>query len=350
MDISAYNSHKIKFISGVMMLLVLYVHSSYTEANDLQFASAFQRVGCNFSYTVCNPMFFFISGCLFFQGLLTITDCFPKIKKRIKTLLLPYLLWNLVFVLWYVVLSLLPVVSSFVNSNILVNFSDLWNSLKYLYINPAAFHLWFLRDLMVYVLLSPLLYIFLKKIPIVLLITLFVLGILGIIFLPSVVKVWGLFFFTFGGYIALFSSLDRVSKRITKPVFFLSLFVYLIYSFAGVFNCKMVELFMMIAAFCGIIGYWKGYDYLMSKNTFESSSIKRFFILLGSYSFFIYLFHEPAFNILKKLGIKLLGVGNWQIVVLYLLNPIIMAIVSITVALFLQRFIPRVYRLSVGGR
>ncbi|WP_342383087.1 acyltransferase family protein [Bacteroides ovatus] len=47
------------------------------------------------------PMFCIISGYLFFQGLNTV-DCFKekykyKLKSRVRTLLVPYLLWNIIF-------------------------------------------------------------------------------------------------------------------------------------------------------------------------------------------------------------------------------------------------------------
>lgn len=46
-------------------------------------------------------MFCIISGYLFFQGLNTV-DCFKekyklKLKSRVRTLLVPYLLWNIIF-------------------------------------------------------------------------------------------------------------------------------------------------------------------------------------------------------------------------------------------------------------
>lgn len=50
---------------------------------------------------VAVPMFCIISGYLFFQGLNTV-DCFKekyklKLKSRVKTLLIPYLLWNIIY-------------------------------------------------------------------------------------------------------------------------------------------------------------------------------------------------------------------------------------------------------------
>lgn len=68
------------------------------------------------------------------------------------------------------------------------------------------------------------------------------------------------------------------------------------------------------------------------------------------YSFFIYLFHEPVFNIIKKIGLKVLGVHEWSLILLYLINPLIMCATAIMVAKLLQRFVPKVFSVLVGGR
>lgn len=68
------------------------------------------------------------------------------------------------------------------------------------------------------------------------------------------------------------------------------------------------------------------------------------------YSFFVYLFHEPAFNIIKKAGLMVLGVHEWSLIILYFINPLIMCIIAIAVAKVLQKFVPKMYSILVGGR
>ena len=50
---------------------------------------------------VCVPTFYFISGFLFFKGLEIWDNSLyvAKIKRRVKSLLLPYLIWNTIYII-----------------------------------------------------------------------------------------------------------------------------------------------------------------------------------------------------------------------------------------------------------
>lgn len=165
MYISNYNSTKIKILNFFLIVMVLYIHSYYLEAIDTQYASFVQVfMGNGGISNVAVPLFFAMSGFLFFNGITKISDCFPKIKKRVKTLLIPYIIWNIVFILWYVLLQNLPVVKDMVNSDMIAKISSgtIINNLYELFVVPASFPLWFLRDLIIIVILSPLLFLLLK--------------------------------------------------------------------------------------------------------------------------------------------------------------------------------------------
>lgn len=103
-----------------------------------------------------------------------------------------------------------------------------------------------------------------------------------------------------------------------------------------------------IVCLCGIVTIWKLYDWVASKQSISTKLVHLNSIL--GYSFFIYLFHEPAFNIIKKLGLKVLGVHEWSLILLYIINPLIMCAAAIAVAKVLQRFVPKIYSILVGGR
>ena len=88
-----------------------------------------------------------------------------------------------------------------------------------------------------------------------------------------------------------------------------------------------------------------GYDFFVKT---ENKKVVKTLAKLGSYSFFIYLFHEPTFNIIKKLGIKFVGCSEPALIVLCFLCPFLMAAISITVAILLQKIMPKVYSIIVG--
>lgn len=99
---------------------------------------------------VCVPLFFLISGYLFFQN----KKCFnteffiDKIRKRIRSLLIPYLIANIVTLL----IALLPI---YLHLPSFVKHVDLCNILRVLTIQPIDAPLWFIRDLICLVFLSP---------------------------------------------------------------------------------------------------------------------------------------------------------------------------------------------------
>ena len=92
---------------------------------------------------------------------------------------------------------------------------------------------------------------------------------------------------------------------------------------------------------------WKTYDMIAKgRNAIDY----RFWKFVLGYTFFIYLFHEPAFNIVKKIPVRVVGGDPDLLLSFYFLNPLIMVIVSISVAKSLQNLTPRFYSPIVGGR
>ena len=118
------------------------------------------------------PIYYFISGYVFFLGTeLTREKYFRKLRNRVHTLLIPYLIWNSILIVCTIMASL-PCLSSFVTNNYEpLNLTiprllwDFWDSgkgirpritsLKSFGISPIDDPLWFIRDLMIVVLIAP---------------------------------------------------------------------------------------------------------------------------------------------------------------------------------------------------
>lgn len=346
MEISKNNSNKISLLNLLLIVFVLLLHSYYTEASDYPCAMAIQRFTGTYGLTgVAVPMFYLLSGLLFFNGIKAVKDCLPKMRKRVRTLLVPYIIWNIIFVLWYVVLQSLPGVGGFINNDIAgkVCSPDIVSDIYELLWKPANFPLWFLRDLMIMVAVSPLLYYLVKYLkwfaPILLVL---VSPFVSLIISP---------FFILGGCIAMHSSLEEVTEKLIgggRFYVWISVMIYVANAVAQIFTDFHHPYISFVACLCGIITVWVTYDWIASKESLTSkfSSLNS---ILG-YSFFIYLFHEPVFNIIKKLNLKILGVREWSLIILYLVNPIIMCVLAICVAKLLQRIVPKTYSILVGGR
>jgi surface polysaccharide O-acyltransferase-like enzyme len=101
------------------------------------------------------PIFFSISGYLFFLNMKgKQSEFILKFKKRIKTIVIPYLFWSTSGVLIYFALQIIPQSRAFFNKELVINYS-LLKLLNTIFFNPVPGQLWYLRDLIMLVFLSP---------------------------------------------------------------------------------------------------------------------------------------------------------------------------------------------------
>lgn len=334
--ISQYDSRKLRILSFALIVMVVYVHSYYVEAEDYGLAYAVQRFVGRGLCMVAVPMFFLFSGFLFFRGVEGLAPIVAKMRKRVRTLLVPFLLWNVVFLLWFVVLSYTPGVKNYVNTDMLADFLSQSHLRQFytLFVMPMGFHLWFLRDLILFVALTPLIFWALRLNRYVLPVVLALLSMLSYFFV-------GFAFFAIGASIALHSSIEAVTAA-TRPFRREALAVYLSYAVFLPYNAY-VEMTSAIGMAAGILFIWHLYDSLVGS---RDIAVPRWV----GYTFFIYCFHEPTFNIIKKLGLKLLGSHESTLILLYFVNPLLMVAVAVGVAKCLERLVPPFYRLLTGGR
>ena len=98
----------------------------------------------------------------------------------------------------------------------------------------------------------------------------------------------------------------------------------------------------------GIISIWNLYDRLIPLS-FELRKHK-WLTMACQFTFFIYLFHEPTLNIVRKLLILILGRSSIGFAVNYLVSPWIFIILFILVGFYFKKYLPRIYNVCVGGR
>lgn len=163
--LDSYYSEKIKKMSFIMAFIVLVIHSGNNVKGEVYpFAYLFQT---SFSLGFCRfavRMFFLISGYFFFLKVHEWRDCIPNILKRAKSLVVPYLLWNVVFCIVYFILYLFPV-SDYVNKSVaddilqLLREGNIISLLGYLFWpQPVNWLLWYVRDLFIFSLFTPFIY------------------------------------------------------------------------------------------------------------------------------------------------------------------------------------------------
>lgn len=336
--LDSYNSNKIRFLSSFLIMMVVYLHGYYLEGEKYPISSYIQTMIGGGICGVANYMFFLISGYLFFLNVNGFCNITKKISKRVRSLFVPYILWNSIFVLWYLVLYTMPsVVTRFVNGTIIneLKNSSISEQLYLIFIKPAAFHLWFLRDLMVLVLSSPIIWYATKK---------------NRIALPLIMVIAGIFveqfnfwaMFVIGGLISSQRNNLNVLTRKLMKAFPLCLIIFLTAAIVYPLNIVYLKHFAFIISLTGIIVIWCLYDILkIDANKYRS--------ILG-FSFFIYCFHMPFFNIIKKINLYVFGENQFNLILLYVINPLI-AVAAIIVFAKTFKFIwPNGYLVLTGHR
>lgn len=348
-----YLSDKFKLLSFFLIILVLFIHSGF-HTNEIEgmFWNIFvQDVISAKIATLAVPLFFIISGYLFF---INITDGFLSIKRKIKTrirsLFVPYILGCVFFVAFYASIQLVPAFRNYMNNEIQLFHNQ---SIQDVLLNvfwisgktdaPMAFHLWFIRDLLIIVLLSPVLYFFIKRLKWLVVLIMFALTYLTSI---PVSLLTSLFWFSIGAVFAI----TKISIEYKKSIWgIISFIIYLLLSFSS----KINESFYLInistlLTILGIIGIWYGYDYIVTPkfNLKENKWLSK----LSTFTFFIYVFHEPSLNIVRKLIVVVLGKNSTGYLISYLFSPFIFVFSAALIGLLLQNKFPKIYSILVGGR
>lgn len=142
------NISKISFVCAVMVIAL----HSFGMIELLDDRSWISRTGqMLISYmshglaTVAVPTFFFLSGYLLFKTVDTLQALVEKLKKRMRSLVVPYICWNVVYFVFYICTSKLPVRVGDAS----IDFS-LKGIIEAVFFHKYCYNLWFLLNLIFY--------------------------------------------------------------------------------------------------------------------------------------------------------------------------------------------------------
>lgn len=350
-----YLSDKLRVLSLISIIFVLYIHSRF-QPNEIMGMVYYDKIQLFTSEMIGRcavPLFYLISGYLFFMKVPDgVKSIGRKIRKRIKSLLIPYFIGCVFFVIFYSFVALLPWTSNLINSSssIMPLFQKPYSIIliSIFYDGgtgyPCAFQLWFLRDLILIVATSPLWYLCLKHLKWGFVAVVFVLTYFDVPHVPF----YSLFWFVLGGQLTKVK-IEMGGNGRTKVAIF-GLFLFLIISiiqlfFPDIINWSLLRIPIILL---GIIGAWGLYDVVFGKDF--SLSKHQWFATACQFTFFIYLFHEPTLNIVRKLIVVVLGKNELGYLTSYLLSPWIFTVCAVFAGLLFRKYLPRVYDVCTGGR
>lgn len=110
----------------------------------------------DFGNRIAVPVFMMISAFLFYRNIDDYKSIGTKIKKRMKSIGIPYLIWNSVGTVYYLFIARIPVVSQFMNGT--ADQITLGNILGGVFLHKYYYPFWFLSRLLLFTCLSPVAY------------------------------------------------------------------------------------------------------------------------------------------------------------------------------------------------
>lgn len=342
-SLSKEESERLSILKYISIVLVVYLHAygvtvGLTDGATPHMLLWWVRLLENFVSQIIArcavPIFYLISSVLLFKKQRKYIE---TIFGKIKTLLVPYFLWNS-FWIFESALEQSKSISSVITTMMNCSFSE-WMSLYGVGLDlpyPKDYPLWFIRDLMLVVLIFPIIGKIAKKYPQRALFVSALLLLVPVSFPLKQAVLWSVV----GACV--------VNLQIHMTIFDgiamwkLSLF-YVLFSLITL----MVDLSLVntICIFLGIVHWIR-----VTKYIFGVAKIRACFMKLSKYTFIIYVTHELTLSTLKYHCMKRIPMNALSALVVYLLLPIAVIIGCSVAGMILKRLFPRMYSVLMGER
>jgi len=309
------------------------------------------------------PMLFAISGYL--HANFDSAPTGPRIRKRIRTLLVPYLAWSALAMAMTYILELFPSTRGMVLSSGIAYIDDnrrllhdyhWYELLRSWLLSTIAYQMWFIRVLFIYNLAYQAIRWCISH------------KIVGWIFFPAAAMLWlstlgtfflegeSLFFFSLG--IWLFktgvpletTARRRIYARVWGLVFILSAsantwLAFKGYSLLGNRVYPVLTLMHPVIVISGLISCWFGLD-----NFARCCMHNKRFITISAFAFFIYAFHTPLVAYAIDPVLSWLSPLPAFRLLAFVFLPLAVIALCIALAALFRRLAPRSYNILTGGR
>lgn len=293
------------------------------------------------------PVFFIISGYLFFLSYQQTWGCYKyKMQKRFYSLLIPYLFWNGMMILAFYAAECIPSIRELFNEGKkLVHDFDMIDFLGAFWARkdggPILDQLWFVRNLIVLSVCSPIVYCFVRY-------TRFV----GVIGLGLMWLLWGgmanlqssIFYFSLGAWFGIYGkSLVGEIQKIAKPLFM----IFPLLMVADVlYNGTLAGYYLhRMQTFTGVLFVLALVSVLLKKNKIREISF------LSSSSFFLYVAHDPLLRFMRKFSLRFVDHSSeFQAITAYFLTIAVDIAIVYTLYWLLQKISPDFLKWTTGGR
>jgi len=308
------------------------------------------------------PVFFMISGFLFFKNVDNWNKQVysQKLQSRFKTLFIPYFFWNILALIFMHGGMWIYLIRGIEDDSWIHSYNN-WRWLKSLWCDfspmmphaisgafplyrPINAPLWFIRDLIVMAICSPLIYFLVKKLKIYFLILLFIAFYTNIWIYTPGFNVLAFLFFSTGAYFSI-NKLNIVEEcrkvqKITYP-----LFVVLLTLTTLLFGTPTNDFIIPFYALVGVVVFFNLSAYYIEKRNVKANP----FIVKSA--FFVFVFHwmiiHSIVNLCKDIFHPVL---QWEFMICYFASPTLILGCCLLIYYLLRRYVSGFCKFALGSR
>ena len=358
-----YLSKKISYLTLISMIAVVFIHAyNYTDS-FLQphtiITEGLHPVAC-IQYAISNalarfavPMFFMVSGFLFFFGKEFGASFYAvQVKKRCRSVLSVFVIFSVIS------FALCHLVFRFTGEGVIGMIDEriTKNLLYVLFQNPFAFQLWFLAQLFIMSVVSPVIYFLIKKLGVIFPI---ILACLWFLDKQLVVGGYTLFnsdaymFFTLGAYVAAekpdLKTLYQKTKCtklwiVSLVLWIVAVTAYTLFSATAEQSSFIQLVLFKLSVVLGMVSVWLSYD-KFSVRLLEHPVTKT----LSENNFMVYLLHEPLLHIIFMSTLTYFNADIVHIL-LYFVLPVMIILLCAYTGKMLRNKCPVLNSILTGGR
>jgi hypothetical protein len=355
MPLDKTSSERLQLLRYPLIVGVVFVHA--TPRMQLADAREPWDLGCGINLALdlvqalrlAIPLFFLMAGYfLFLDFSWSFKNYAQKLKSRFRTLLVPFLFWTHLVLLTYFVFQQIPAFKVYFSGNrpsvANLSFYGYFDALLGFSASPFAFQFWFIRDLIILVILCPVIYLLLKKPLVALFSLLFLFSVYFTDFWPLIFpKFEAIFFFFIGSAFAVHKkSLFLFDKKgIFIVILYCSLVALDILSRGWRFNVQIHTLGMVVGVPAVLF---------LTKKVAEYEKLKSWLHAAAGSSFFLFAVHEPALSLLRKVFSRNLPKTWFFTWINYFLPPLLIIGFAMGAFYLLRIIAPAALRITTGGR
>lgn len=357
-EIDRKTSDQITILKGLLMVLVVFIHSYREEVTFLEknvvliTPEWFEWVRYFVSQVLARaavPAFFLISSILLYRKEFLWAE---NMRKKVRTILIPYVLLNGFWILFFYVAQYIDFTIPYLTGP--QSRIENWGLLGWLdaffgnFVDdyPALYPMWFMRDLFLLNMAAVMIKKCVDAAP-----WLVLAAVLTMWLVPIPIPVIGgselsgqsVVFFVLGYYVVKYNIQIRELCRLNGIWLALAFAICACataYMRGTVYHYSMLHL----TIFAGIVLLLKISRYM------EKSRHRNVYIWFGTYSFFIYAFHEMGLTIITKLLARVVQQTTVVQVLEYFGIPVVMISFCVLAGSIVRRWLPGTYKVLTGGR